>query len=243
MRILLINGSPRREQSSTLRVSKAFLEGVRGDGDVVDSIDIEKSNIRGCLGCFTCWYKTPGVCVFKDDMPALFRDHFLKADLVVWSFPLYFYSLPAKLKAFMDRTFVNDCPDMVTDGKGRPTHPLRHDTSHMRHVIVSTCGFYTSEGLYDAVHAQFRLAYGDAYAASVICAEGGVFMNPRCDDVVLPYLEKVKAAGREFAQQGRFSDATTAALAVPPLPPDVYMQRANSRPGTSYALDHSAEGV
>lgn len=228
MRILLINGSPRRERSSTLRISRAFLKGLCGEADLVDSIDIEKSNLRGCQGCFTCWRKTPGVCIFKDDMPELFHKHFLKADLVIWSFPLYFYSLPSKLKAFMDRTFVNDCPDMVNDEHGEPTHPSRHDVSHMRHIVISTCGFYKSEGLYDAVLAQFRHVFGEHFVESILCPQGGAFMNPENDVLILPYLEKVRAAGQEFATRGSFSRDTKIALAKPLMTPEVYMEKANS---------------
>ncbi|HOJ76757.1 MAG TPA: NAD(P)H-dependent oxidoreductase [Bacillota bacterium] len=30
-------------------------------------------------------------------------DKLLKSDVIVWSFPLYFYSIPSRLKALIDR--------------------------------------------------------------------------------------------------------------------------------------------
>ena len=52
-------------------------------------VDIYKLNIRECLGCFACWSKTPGKCAITDDMTDVLQK-ILRADVMVWSFPLYY---------------------------------------------------------------------------------------------------------------------------------------------------------
>ena len=66
MKILVINGSPKGERSDTMKVTRAFLEGM---GETYDYIDTMRVNVKPCLGCYACWFQTPGKCVQNDDMP------------------------------------------------------------------------------------------------------------------------------------------------------------------------------
>ena len=33
----------------------------------IEFIDLSKLKISNCLGCFSCWTKTPGKCIIRDD--------------------------------------------------------------------------------------------------------------------------------------------------------------------------------
>ena len=97
MNILVINGSPKDERSNTLKLTNAFLAGYR-DADEKQSLNVEtlsvaKLKINPCLGCFACWKNTPGKCCINDDMQMVI-EKMLWADITIWSFPLYYYSLP-----------------------------------------------------------------------------------------------------------------------------------------------------
>lgn len=73
MKILLINGSPKGERSNTLKLSNAFIDGIRENYDestyssplIVERIDVKTLNIMPCLGCFACWKDTPASAVLK----------------------------------------------------------------------------------------------------------------------------------------------------------------------------------
>ena len=123
MNILVINGSPRMERSNSLRMTHAFLEGLSKTCDTqVEELTVAKMHIEPCLGCLNCWKRTPGKCFRDDDMAAAI-ERYVTADLVVWSFPLYYYALPGQLKCFLDRTVPINRPVMCdrTDGKGKVT--------------------------------------------------------------------------------------------------------------------------
>ncbi len=68
MKILVINGSPKGSASNTYKLTRAFLEGMELgaqekdlNGQVqVEEIWVNRMNIKPCLGCFSCWNKTPG---------------------------------------------------------------------------------------------------------------------------------------------------------------------------------------
>ncbi len=202
MKILVINGSPKGGRSNTYRLTTAFLAGIqRTDAEAeIREVNINRADIRPCLGCFACWNKTPGKCCIQDDMAGVIQD-MLWADLVIWSFPLYYFSVPGTMKNLMDRQLPMVLPFMVeaTESGG---HPTRYDMSGKRHVVISTCGFYTAKGNYDGVNAIFDHLCGKGNYTTLYCGQGELFrvkeLSARTDE----YLSGVEQAGAEFASGG-----------------------------------------
>ena len=201
MNILLINGSPKGKRSNTYRLSREFVEGVSEAADsVCEELTVSDMDIRPCLGCFSCWSKTEGECVVKDDMKTVL-DKLLWADIVIWSFGLYYFNVPGKLKTLIDRQLPLALPFMVSESE-TGSHPSRYDMSGKRHVIISTCGFYTAEGNYDSVNAMFDHFLGKNNYESICCGQGELFRVPELHERTDAYLLCVKQAGKEFAQGG-----------------------------------------
>lgn len=198
MNILLINGSPKGVRSNTLRLSKAFIEGM-GEQELRER-HVSKMQIRSCLGCFSCWNKTPGVCCIQDDMAGVIQD-ILWADVVIWSFPLYYFSIPGGLKNLIDRLLPMNLPFMVSESESGG-HPSRYDMSGKRHVVISTCGFYTAKGNYDGVTAVFDHFCGKGAYTSIFCGQGELFRVPEVSQRTEEYLSYVKQAGQEYVQGG-----------------------------------------
>ena len=57
MKILIINGSPYKENSTTLKITRAFMEGLNETAEIVHTIDLD---INPCRACYACWVKTNG---------------------------------------------------------------------------------------------------------------------------------------------------------------------------------------
>jgi len=226
MKVLVLNGSPRGKKSSTLQLTNAFVEGLSQDAaNEVESIDLSKKDINHCLGCYTCWTKTPGKCVFQDDMADLL-DKYLAADLIIWSFPLYYFGMPSKIKAFMDRLLPSVLPFMSAT-PGEQGHPPRYDLSHQKYVVISTCGFYHTENNYDGVVRQFDIMYKNDYT-KILCTEGHLFKMPQLRGRIEEYLEHVKQAGVQFAGSNEISQETTAMLASKLYPVEAFIEMANA---------------
>ena len=116
MRILVLNGSPKREESDTLCITRAFLEGMREAGEQqVRLLHAVDQHIEPCTGCFACMHNG-GTCIHRDDMQAILEE-ILQSDLLVLSFPLYCYGMPAPLKAIIDRTLPLSSMAMVKVGE------------------------------------------------------------------------------------------------------------------------------
>lgn len=72
MKLLILNGSPKSGRSNTMNITRAFIDGFP-KGTEVEQIDLYKKEIKPCLGCFSCWSKTPGECIIKDDMQEIYE--------------------------------------------------------------------------------------------------------------------------------------------------------------------------
>ena len=237
MNILVLNGSPKGERSNTLKLAKAFLEGfTQTQSADTDIVDIYKLNIRECLGCFACWSKTPGKCAITDDMTDVL-EKLLRADVVIWSFPLYYFSLPSRLKMVIDRQLPLALPFMEGDASAGG-HRSRYDMSGKRNVVISTCGFYIAEENYNAVNAQFDRMFGkDGYTA-LYCGQGELFRVPQLSARTDEYLGYVKQAGAEFAS-GSISAATRAKLKQLLYPREVFEQMADA----SWGVEQTEQGA
>lgn len=227
MEVLVINGSPKKEKSNTFQLTQAFLAGmVQQQAHNITVVHTMAQQIQPCLGCFACWNKTPGSCVREDDMQQ-YLPLLIKADVVVWSFPLYYYGVPSTVKAFMDRMLPLNLPDMVVGTGETSGHPPRYDLSHQRHVLISTCGFFSKNKNYDALLSQFDILFGRRLT-SILCPEGELFRVPQLRARTSQYLEFVQKAGAEYAAGGVVAPATKAQLDQLLYPPEVFVKMANA---------------
>lgn len=232
MNILAINGSPKGKRSNTWRLTSAFLEGIvaweengRKQAPAIETLNVNALDIKPCLGCFSCWSKTPGMCCIHDDMQAVI-EKILWADVVIWSFPLYYFGLPGQLKNLIDRQLPMSLPFMSAETESGG-HPSRYDMSGKRTVVVSTCGFYTAKGNYDCVTSLFdRLCGKDGYTA-IFCGQGELFRVKELADRTNEYLSWVRKAGEEFAS-GEISGETRDELDRNLFPRDVFEAMADA---------------
>lgn len=227
MNILLINGSPRGENGNTIRLSNAFCEGIKEKTKAnIESINLNKLDIKDCKGCFVCWKDTPGVCCIKDDMQEML-EKIKSADIIIWSFPLYYFSLPSRIKAFMDRQLPLMLPFMDKNTLGG-AHPKRYDSSQQKNVIISSCGFYTTENNYLAVNAQFDRIFGKDNYTSIFCAQGEILRTKEMSNFTSSYFQSVRNAGAELVEFGQISENTKKSLNKNFLPREIYERMADA---------------
>ena len=60
MKVLVINASANKEKSTTLILTRSFLEGLGEEAEYVTTINL---NINPCRACYACWFKTEGNCI------------------------------------------------------------------------------------------------------------------------------------------------------------------------------------
>lgn len=219
MKVLILNGSPKVGRSNTLNITKAFVSGFPSDTEV-ELVDIYKSDIKPCLGCFSCWSKTPGECVIKDDMQEIYKK-IEASDVIIESFPLYFFGMPSGVKAMTDRCLPFMLPYMGNIASGSASfHELRNEAMHeKRLVVISTCGYVETAPMFPALLKEYDLICGEGGYTPIICPEGELFIAEKAKRQREGYLSDIKNAGAEFSQNLSLSDETMKKISVPMLSP------------------------
>ncbi|WP_165174489.1 flavodoxin family protein [Desulfovibrio sp. ZJ369] len=108
-KIVVITGSPRKNGNS-FAMTDAFVQAARTRGHTVTRFDAAMMKIGGCHACETC-YKTGKACSFDDDFNTI-APAVLESDAVVFTTPVYWYSIPAQIKGVIDRLY-----SLVVGGK------------------------------------------------------------------------------------------------------------------------------
>jgi multimeric flavodoxin WrbA/putative sterol carrier protein len=206
MKILAINGSPRGARGNTDVLVQAFLSGARDAGAETDTVYVADLEIRHCTGCFSCWTRTPGVCVHDDDMPELLM-RVRRSNVAVLASPLYGNMVTGMMKACLDRMLPLSHPAMVKAGD-QHGHPARYDDGTFRIVVISNAGF-PEPSQFDGLKATFgQLDRGprSRLAGMICCAAGPMLTIPGMQDRVQWYLDATVRAGREVVERGRISE-------------------------------------
>ena len=125
MRCLILNGNPK--PSGFDDYLARFTQSLSEQGHVAERIDLRDLQLRYCVGCWTCWWKTPGLCAMKDDMAGIYPK-MVQADLVVWASPLILGSVSALLKQVQDRFIPLAHPYIeLVDGECHHRHRYPHN--------------------------------------------------------------------------------------------------------------------
>jgi multimeric flavodoxin WrbA len=139
MKVIAFNASPRKEKSTTDIIINHFLEGARREEATTKKYYVTDLEIKGCIGCFTCWTKTPGKCIHRDDMDWLIPE-VGEADIIVFGTPIYNGNIIHYLQRMTERFLPLQLPWM--EEKGETTqHPPRHQRKPQKLVLVAVAGF------------------------------------------------------------------------------------------------------
>lgn len=219
MKILVFNGSPKREKSDTMCITRAFLEGMEQAGpqetDIVNVID---RHIEFCSGCLACM-RNGGVCRHDDDMRDIL-ERIAGSELLLFSFPLYCYGMPAVLKKLVERLLPLSGIAVKRVGD-RYVHVAQADLSRQKYLMICGCGFPNSAHNFEPAAEQFRLMFRCG-STVITVPESPMFNAPEAAAVTVPRLELVKTAGLQYAETGEISAELLAEIGSPMIPEEVY---------------------
>jgi|SRR5690554_386572 len=226
MRVTVFNGSPRGRESNSHRIVEPFLAGAREGGAEVAEFFLIEKRIAYCRGCFSCWGKTPGVCVIKDDMEELI-DLFLNSDYAGMVTPVYGMLMTALLKNFNERLLPIATPHIDKNEDGSFYHKGRV-TRFPRQFIIANSGF-------PGAHNFDLLKAYTAYLNPVLeiyrnCGE--ILSTPGIEDTgwgekIREFKDALRKAGREMVTNGEVSKETVEQLHREIISDEDYMTEVN----------------
>lgn len=124
MKVLILNGNPKEgyaEFDSYLNIFSDTLEIKNNQAKV---IMLRSMELHDCIGCYSCWLKTPGICCFKDGMEDILKE-FLSADIVVLASPIIMSFVSSLLKRVNDRLLPLGHPFLMLN-EDRMVHVPRY---------------------------------------------------------------------------------------------------------------------
>lgn len=225
MKILVFNGSPKCDKSDTMHITRAFLEGMQDAAEQdIHVIDVIDRHIEYCRGCFACT-RNGGECIHDDDMRPILEE-ILDSDLLIFSYPLYCYSMPASLKVLIDRTMPLSSLSMRRSGD-RYEHVEQADFSHLRYVMICGCGLPNGGHNFEPAVEQFKLMFPNGHTIITI-SESPMFNISQASAVTEPKLALVRKAGRQYAEKGAVDDLLMQDIMAPMIPEEQYAEMVNS---------------
>ena len=99
MKVLAILGSPRRGGNAEILLDRA-VDGAKSKGHQVEKVVLSELKFSPCIECGGC--DKTGICVIKDDMQGIYQK-IDQVEGVILASPIFFGSLPAQVKAMIDR--------------------------------------------------------------------------------------------------------------------------------------------
>lgn len=200
MRVTVFNGSPRAEKSNTHIIANAFLKGAKTAGAETENIFLIEKDINHCRGCFTCWFKTPGKCIYQDDMIELL-ELYLSSDVIVFGTPVYTWNMTACLKNFADRLIPLRSP-MIQESEGN--FDMKTKISEFPDTVVIVNSGFPGEKNFGLIHEVFR----SSNPILEIYRNSGHLLKMDRSDVkakVDAYLKTVEKGGFELVKSGKVS--------------------------------------
>jgi len=188
-KIIAIYGSPRRKGNSSTLLDQA-VQGALETGATVEKIVLRDLRISPCLEIYRC--RDDGRCVIQDDFQKV-HDKILDCQGLILASPIFFYTVSAHTKIFMDRCqslwVKKYWIDKVPFGQWEPK----------RQGLFISVGATTGQKLFEGALLTVKYFFdvldikmGKTLLYRGLDLEGDVLNHPE-------YLEEAKAGGKDFA--------------------------------------------
>ena len=115
MKAIFVNGSPRKK-GNTFMLLNMVMDELEERGIETELIQAGGRGIHGCIACGKCGDISPAGCVFDDDLVNESIRKIETADALIIGSPVYFGSLSAQTKAFIDRVGYATRPHKLLKG-------------------------------------------------------------------------------------------------------------------------------
>ena len=104
MKVIAINGSPRKKWNTATLLEKA-IEGAVSQGAETRLIHLYDLNFRGCISCFACKKRggeNYGTCAVQDDLTSIYAE-IKEASALILGSPIYFGDVTGIMRSFLER--------------------------------------------------------------------------------------------------------------------------------------------
>jgi len=174
MNIVAIHGSPRQDGNSDILLREAIRE-VEDGGHAVTLFRPSEMNISPCTNCGGC--EETGECIIHDDMDMVYAA-IREGERFIVSSPVFFFGLPAQIKALVDRCQSFWCEKYLL---GRPLPEGREGRKGLLMLVGGMkreIGFRCSDASVTAFFRTISVPEHEVLSYPLIDAPGAVRNHP-----------------------------------------------------------------
>ncbi|MDI9371242.1 MAG: NAD(P)H-dependent oxidoreductase [Synergistota bacterium] len=124
MKVLILDGNPDVERIPFSFMVSGIARAAAAADHEVETVILRERVVHPCTGCFSCWLRTPGLCIYDDDHAEILRS-FLNSNVVLFASPLVAGFYTSLLKTTIDRLIPLVLP-YIEYAKGECRHPFRY---------------------------------------------------------------------------------------------------------------------
>ncbi len=223
MKVLVINGSPRKDRGHTGAALGHLVKGMEKGGAEVRTIYTRDLNIGDCRGCFNCWTNTPGKCIQDDDMAGV-MGLLADADLLILGTPVYVDGMTGSMKTLLDR-FIPLLHGRFVLRDDHCRHPLREGVKAGKVALVSVSGFTEIDNfdpLITHVKALSRNMNRE-YVGAVVRPVAWMMPNMEGKADFSDISEAIVEAGLQLVKDGRMKPETLQTISREIVPRDMVL--------------------
>jgi hypothetical protein len=129
MKVTILNGDPDPDNQKFDDYIDNLIKLLELSDNSVVYFKLREMKILPCRGCFGCWLKTPGQCIFKDDSHDICRE-IINSDFVLFAAPLVMGFPSAVLKTAMDKFIPLLLPYIELVNNKECHHEKRYDKEY-----------------------------------------------------------------------------------------------------------------
>lgn len=173
MRVLGINGGPRRYGNTSLMLDSA-LQGAKSQGADVEKINLYDLDYTGCKSCFSCKLidgKYHGKCALHDDLSPVL-EKVLSSEVLILASPIYFGDVSGMTRCFLERLWF---PSLLYRADGKVAYSKRTRVGLIFTMNAADPSVHNYDRLIMQYEEKFTKYIGEA--ESVFAADTYQFSN------------------------------------------------------------------
>lgn len=104
-KFVVVMGSPRKKGNSAT-LARQLIAGAEAKRATIEEFYLHDMDIRPCTACDACRKNTSDNCMFYDDDMQFLYPKLRQANVIVIASPIYWFTVSAQTKLFMDRCYA-----------------------------------------------------------------------------------------------------------------------------------------
>ena len=211
MKVLGILGTP-HAQGNTVLLLDAALAGAAAAGAETEKVNLAGLSLEFCVACGRCY--ATGECLYDDDGEAV-KEKLAAADGIILAAPNYINSVPAQLKALMDRCSLQIHTQMwrgkygaavATAGGSEEDAVAEYMNHFLRTCGAQTVGIATARaaGVGALLDQDAALARAQALGKDLVAASGEKRIYPEQAAAQAVFQERMKQLVLHMAAHAPF---------------------------------------